>query len=238
MDSFTSRVNFCLLLSSLGIHFFRDCHFLLNLTSTVFTIHKVCCVSLFQFLPWQCPACRSCPRHSTHLKHCDAIGSYTLYWWSMQVHRNVNITPSTPPPTLTWRSINFMMQVHRNVNITHPPHTQPWHDVASTSWCKCTWTLTSPHPPHTQPRRDVASTSWCKCTWTLTSPHPPHPQPWRDVASTSWCKCTWTLTSPHPPHPQPCRDVASTSWCKCTWTLTSPSPHPPHTQPWRDVAST
>ena len=77
------------------------------------------------------PACRSCPRHSTHLKQCDAIDSYTLYWWSMQVHRNVNITPPTPHPTLTWRSINFMMQVHRNVNITPPtPHpTLTWRSI-------------------------------------------------------------------------------------------------------------
>ena len=44
--------------------------------------------------------------------------------FTMQVQRNVNITvnitPPTPPPTLTWRSINFMMQLQINVNITPP----------------------------------------------------------------------------------------------------------------------
>ena len=160
MDSCTSRVNFCLLLSSLGIHFFRDCHFLLNLTSTVFTIHKVCCVSLFQFLPWQVPCLQIMP---------SPFYPSEAMWCYRFIHTDY---------------IDDRCKCTGTLTSPHPPHPQPWRDVASTSWCKCTGTLTSPHPPHPQPWRDVASTSWCKCTWTLTSPHPPQTQPWRDVAST------------------------------------------------------
>ena len=111
----------------------------------------------------------------------------TLTWrsinFTMQVQRNVNITPRTPPPTLTLRRINFTMQVLRNVNITPPTpqKTLTLRSINFTMQVQRNVNITPPTPPPTLTWRSINFMMQLQMNVNITPPTPPPTLTWRSI---------------------------------------------------------
>ena len=162
MDSFKSRVNFCLLRSSLGIHLFRDCHFL--------------CYRFIHTM-WLCVI--------------------TSMW--------------------CYRFIHTILMIDALL------HTCPTsRHVASTSWCKCKWTLASSLPPH-HPISCLA----CHMCASANERHHPHPTPPHHPISCVACHMCASANERHHPHPTPPHHPISCVACHmCASANERHHPHP------------
>ena len=201
MDSFKSRVNFCLLRSSLGIHLFRDCHFL--------SIHCVPAAFL------RGPRC---------LQNCillrDTSANFSPLVFAKVFHA---FAPSAkrvafpnerhhPHPTPPHHPISCVAcHMCASANERHHPHPTPPHHPISCVACHMCASANERHHPHPTPPHHPISCVACHMCASANERHHPHPTPPHHPISCVACHMCASANERHHPHPTPPPTLTSRS---------------------------